>query len=913
MKAENWKKIKEILETALDLQASKREEFLNNANLSAEIRAEVESLLAFETESADLMNFSAVEFSKDFLDEENGKDTVFGQKFGVYEVVRELGYGGMGAVYLATRTDGKFDQKVALKLLKREMNTSALRRRFKQEREILASLEHPNIARLLDAGTTEDNIPYIAMEYVEGLPVDEFCNKNKLDLDQRLDLFREVCSAVDFAHRNLVVHRDLKPSNILVTEDGNPKLLDFGISKILSTEYEQINSATITKLGVMTPSYASPEQLQNKSVTTATDIYSLGIILYELLSGHRPFENKENDLKEIYKAVIETDPPPPSSIWDFGFRISDFSKSNSENTTIQLESNITDKLKLQTNPQSPIQNPKSLSGDLDNIILKALRKEPERRYLSAENFSEDIKRYLKGLPVTARPNTFSYRAEKFFKRNKASVIAGFLIILAIVGGIVATFWQARVAKAERAKAEKRFNDVRKLANSYLFDIFPEIEDLEGSIKAREKILKTALEYLDSLSQEAEGDAELQLELATAYEKIGEVQGAVSIPNLGDINAGLISYEKARKLRESVFAAKPNEPKNKEALSRNYQTTAQTLMWNIDTAKAAEYFEKAIKLRRELAAEQPDSPDLQNRLAVLLTDYAAIPIANVENEKAAKLLEESAAIIKEVLRKTPDHFYTRKAFPRVLRASARLKSNAGDYDGAMKDLAESVVLTEELVKLKPEDYSLRRTAWLNDWGVCEVFTAKGDGKNIVESCLKTVEFNAKALEKQPDESFALYDLAMTDYSLAQGYRLSGNPKLAIEYAKKALEPLAKLDKISPGINDYIRGTAVIENEIADSLLLLNDAETALNHLQSAQAKLEKTVETDKTVLQLQTELAKVYRSTAAANYKKGDQAKAVEFVDKAIVIIQKLKNSNALSASNKNLPAELENEKAVYGK
>ena len=207
--------------------------------------------------------------------------------------------------------------------LKREMNTAALRRRFQQEREILATLEHPNIARLLDAGTTDDKIPFIAMEYVEGLPIDDYCNKNNLDLNQRLDLFREVCAVVNFAHRNLIVHRDLKPSNILVTDDGIPKLLDFGISKILSPEFEQIDSATVTKLGVMTPGYASPEQLQSKSVTTATDIYSLGVILYELLSGHRPFETKENDLKEIYKAIIETDPPLPSamSISDFGFQI----------------------------------------------------------------------------------------------------------------------------------------------------------------------------------------------------------------------------------------------------------------------------------------------------------------------------------------------------------------------------------------------------------------------------------------------------------------------------------------------------------------------------------------------------------------------------------------------------------------
>jgi eukaryotic-like serine/threonine-protein kinase len=564
-----------------------------------------------------------------------------------------------------------------------------------------------------------------------------------------------------------------------------------------------------------------------------------------------------------------------------------------------------------TSPQTVGIKPQSLRGDLDNIVLKTLKKEPERRYSSAENLAEDIRRHQEGLPVAARPDTFAYRTEKFIKRNRASVFAGLLIMLAVVAGIVATLWQARVARAERAKAERRFGDVRKLANSYLFDIFPEIEDLEGSLKAREKILKTALEYLDSLSKEAEGDLELQLELATAYEKIGEVQGAVNIPNLGDINAGLDSYGKAQKLRESVFAVNPNEPKNKEALSRNYQVTAQTLMWNVDTARAEEYFEKAIKLRRDLVAEKPDSPDLQNRLAVLLSDYAAIAITNVRNEKASKLLVEADRIIREVLKNNPDHFFTQKAYPRVLRASSRLKSNTGDFAGAIKDIDESVRLTGELVKQKPEDYSLRRTAWLNDFHYCEVYMTMRDGQKIVESCTKTIDFNVKALEKQPDESYALYDLAMSNYNIAQGFRLSGDPKRSVEYAEKALQPLSKLNQLSPGMNEYERSVAVVENEIADSFLMLDKIDDALKYLQDAQAKLEKVVETDKTVTSYQAELAKVYRSTAAAYHKKGDRSKAAEFAGKAIVLVRRLKEADCLRESDKNLLPELEREKNEY--
>jgi len=514
MQSENWKKVKELLDEVLSLEAPERKNFLDNTKVSAEIRAEVESLLAFETESEDLMRLSAVEFSKDFFEGENAQNPLVGQQIGNYKIIRELGQGGMGAVYLTERADGKFEQKAALKLLKREMNTAALRRRFQQEQAILASLEHPHIARLLDAGTTDDKVPFLAMEYVEGLPIDEYCGKHQLDLNERLDLFRKVCLAVNFAHRNLIVHRDLKPSNILVNEDGIPKLLDFGISKILSAEFEQANSATVTKLGVMTPSYASPEQLQSKSVTTATDIYSLGVILYELLSGHRPFETKEGDLKEIYKAVLENEPERPSSVVS---RPLDIEK----NTTLENKlQRTTDEGRI-TNQQSQIPNPKSLAGDLDNIVLKALRKEPERRYSSAENFAEDIHLHQRGLPVTARPNTFSYRAEKFFKRNKGSVIGGILLVLAIVGGIIATLWQAKIARAERDRARVEAEKAEKI-NVFLQNVLNLSNPFWISANPDSKVDATIAQALDEAAQKVETDLAGQTEIqAEVYYTLGK--------------------------------------------------------------------------------------------------------------------------------------------------------------------------------------------------------------------------------------------------------------------------------------------------------------------------------------------------------------------------------------------------------
>src|SRR5690349_8021344 len=280
--AADWSKVKEVLNELLAIQPSERVAYLDRARLTPEVRAEVESLVELETDSDSMFEASAVELARDFVD---APGALAGSSVGPYRIVSELGYGGMGAVFLAERADGKFEQRAAVKLLKRELNTNALRRHFDREREILASLEHPNIARLLDAGTTDDGIPFIAMEYVDGSPIDEYCARHQLDLTARLQLFRTVCTTVEFAHRNLVVHRDLKPSNILVTHDGVPKLLDFGISKILTDGYQELDAATITQMGVMTPSYASPEQLRRESVTTLSDVYSLGVILFELLSG----------------------------------------------------------------------------------------------------------------------------------------------------------------------------------------------------------------------------------------------------------------------------------------------------------------------------------------------------------------------------------------------------------------------------------------------------------------------------------------------------------------------------------------------------------------------------------------------------------------------------------------------------
>ena len=906
MDAANWAHVKQILDLALEIDRDKRLAFLDQQAISAEIRAEVESLLAFEDGAKGMMELSAVAFSRDFLED----DSLTGQEIGAYKVIGELGHGGMGAVYLAERADGKFIQRVALKLLKREMNTGAIRRRFRREREILASLDHPNIARLLDAGTTNDKIPFLAMEYVEGLPIDEYCDRNELGLEERLELFRKVCSVVDFAHRSLVIHRDLKPSNILVTADGTPKLLDFGISKIVSDETD--NTATVTRLGVMTPSYASPEQLRSESVTTAADIYSLGVILYQLLSGHRPFESKESDLKEILKAVTDIDPPLPSSVAlsvtlpRAGSDWKSEGQSSSAGQTEPLRG-------LVTAPRTMSIKPQYLRGDLDNIVLKALKKEPERRYLSAESFSEDIRRHLAGLPVTARPDTFSYRAEKFVKRNSISVVAVGLISLAIIGGVGATLWQASVARSERAKAEKRFNDVRKLANSYLFDVYPEIENLEGSLKARETILKSALEYLDSLSSEVGSDLELQSELATAYEKVGDVQGALNNSSLGNIKAGLESYEKARRLREAVYAADPANLETKEKLANNYYTTARTLWNNSQTKDAEEAFEKGLKLRRELAAAQPESVEAKNRLAVLLVDYGAIPAFNFQAEKGLVLYNEAFAIINELRTREPENPDFKKSQTRMIRSMSKVKTTLGDYEGAFRDLYYAVDVSRELALQFPKDFRVQRSVWLTESIICEAYIDKSDREKVVDACTKIIDFPTKALEKEAENGVVAYDLAISHFNLSRAYRINEEPAKTIASAQKAIEVMSVLIKKDPENAEYERNLAVYETEVARSYMMLKQYDRAIAELKKVISQMGPIAEKDEETTTYRYDLAVGHRLIAESYFKLGNPTAAVDNIEKAINLVNGLKAQNAIRESDKDLLAELELERSNYSK
>ncbi|HQU83675.1 MAG TPA: protein kinase [Pyrinomonadaceae bacterium] len=514
MQAENWKKVKKLLDEALQIEASRRQFFLKTAKVSDEIRAEVESLLAFEEEAEAAMNLSAVEFSKDFFDFDKISNALVGQQIGNYRIAGELGHGGMGAVYLCTRTDGKFEQKVAVKLLRREFNTKKIRQRFEVEKEILSKLNHPNIARLLDTGTTDDGIPFLAMEYIEGEPIDKYCAEKSLDLKSRLKLFNKVCDAVGYAHRNLVIHRDLKPSNILVTENGEPKLLDFGISKLLDENGE--NPETV--FGAMTPEYASPEQIKGENVTTASDIYSLGVVLFNLLTGMHPFDTDAKTNGEKLEAKRTREPRLPSFA-------AFFREKEIKNLSAQFSSHAL----------LPFSAAK-LKGDLDNIVLKSLRNEPERRYKTTEQFATDIWRFLDGLPVSARRATWTYRTVKFYERNKVQVFAGLFIFVSLLAGLSVALRQTNLAmekarfaaemqklseiETEKANAEKeRAEKISKFMSKVISYANPAWYAEGSKYGGNARVIDVLDDLSDKIDTEFEGQADVQAEL---HHKFAEV-------------------------------------------------------------------------------------------------------------------------------------------------------------------------------------------------------------------------------------------------------------------------------------------------------------------------------------------------------------------------------------------------------
>jgi len=574
MTADKWATVRELVEGALSLPASERAAFLQSAAPSAAVAEEAAQLLAFEADaSAIFFRIGNKKITQARLNETSLEGTFAGN----YRIIKELGRGGMGAVYLAERADGEYIQRVALKVLQESAVTPALAVRFRQERQILAALTHPGIARLLDGGLLSDGRPYLVLEYVDGKSIDVWCDERSLGLEMRLRLFLRVAEAVQSAHQQLVLHLDLKPANILVNERGEPRLLDFGIARFLDSGGDARRSGEDT-LRLLTPRYASPEQAAGAQLGVGSDVFSLATLLYRLLTGVLPYPLDEVSPLEAARIICEMDPKPPSQA-----------------ARPELRSR--------------------LRGDLDNILLRALRKEPSRRYPTVAALSDDIERYLDTKPVSAHADSLTYRAGKFWQRNRAAVVAAGCAAVVLAISITAVTRSAivarraqRIAEEQRAVAQRRLNDVRGIAHSYIFDLDPRLEQNPANVPIRVFVLQNGLRYLEAMSREnVNEDEDLAREIGMGYLRVGQVQADPAMPSLNDLPGAWASMNKGLLIQQELLRRHPGDLKQLSMVARQLAQMEYLAMVDGDLVRSYGFAMQSWQTIQPLLKAGPGAP------------------------------------------------------------------------------------------------------------------------------------------------------------------------------------------------------------------------------------------------------------------------------------------------------------------
>ena len=699
MTLERKKRLLELIDQALEQDPEDRARFLDEVcSDDPELRNEVESLIETEADS---------EFLEEPVFSVHAEDPGIGRHIGHYQLVRLLDRGGMGTVYLAQRED--FEQRVALKLIRRGLDVDEMFvRRFENERQILARLDHPHIARLLDGGTTEDQVPYFVMEYIEGEPIDRYCDARGLSVDQRLELFRKVCSAVQFAHQNLVVHRDLKPGNILITADGQPKLLDFGIAKLLDEDLAAQTLDTLPGQGPLTPRYASPEQIRMEPITTASDVYSLGVLLYELLTGLDPYHLDTDRSDLVARAICEQEPDRPSTA------------VRRRAAEIGADETATDRKGRPTIPSDPRKLQRRLSGDLDSIVLKAMRKEPEARYSSVERFSEDIGRHLEGKAVAARPGTVSYRAGKFLRRHRVkSAAATVFLILSLSLGFV-----TRQAALDRQRAEYERQGTQ-LATQFLSDLFQKaapdetggeeltaLELMERSteriaeIKDFPKIRLSLAGDLGRIFRRLGGYEESKKMMEVALEAARELYGddhpevAKRISNLGAVLISLKDYSMAERCFRDALEIRLGQGQEGSDLHKTKNNLASSLILQNEFERAEELYLQVLKSRIEINKIDDQEVTAEN-IAYSHRNLAALYYAWGKLEKSDQHIRIALSIHREAY--GASHTLVGSALDLLASVSA----SRGRRDEAKEQFVEALRIRHSLL-LSGDHENLART-------------------------------------------------------------------------------------------------------------------------------------------------------------------------------------------------------------
>ena len=725
--AETWDRVKEVFTSALEKSPSERADFLRQACGSDDsLRAEVESLLSCYSHADSCLEDSPAVNLFSTL-----SSVMAGKRLGPYRIIRESGHGGMAVVYLAERADQQYQKRVAIKMVQPGINSEEILRRFRHERQTLASLDHPNIVKLLDGGSTEEGLPYLVMDYVEGLPIDEYCDSRTLSVTQRLELFRIVCAAVQYAHENQVIHRDLKPSNILVTAEGVPRLLDFGIAKLLNPErFAQTTLVTQAGLHAMTPEFASPEQVRGDTVKRASDIFSLGVLLYGLLTGHSPYHDhaKRDSLLEIQRVICEHEPAKPSTAVG----------------RIEMRTSRDGESSVPISPQAvscvrgcePEELRSRLHGDLDAIVLKALRKEPQHRFASAEELAADIGRHLRNEPVMASPASAAYRMRKFVLRHRVGVaaVAGLVTLLFIF--VVMQAFQLRRITRERDRANRVTDFMTRM-----FRVSDPGEARGNSVTAREILDKASKDIDAGLAHDPQVQAQMMEVMGTVYDNLGLFPRAESL------------LRRAVEIRRRVVG--PEHPDTLNAMT--------ALAWNLERqghyADAEKLQRHALDTqRRVLGTENPDTLRSMNDLTWTLEEEG-------RHAEAEKLERETLDIRRRLF--GPEH-------PDTLKAMNNLGwtlQKEGRYTDAEKLQRETLEIRRRI--LGPDH--LDTLGAMNNLAV----TLRHEGQTAEAEKLQreTIDIDRRVLGREhPGTLRSMNNLALT---LTQEQRYSEAEKIQLE--------------------------------------------------------------------------------------------------------------------------------------
>jgi tetratricopeptide (TPR) repeat protein/predicted Ser/Thr protein kinase len=828
---ERWKRVKETTAGALECPEAERQSWLADACAGDEaLRREVDSLLAAHDGAGEFLQTAAVAHAgaaeaiaaaaRDSL------ALVAGRRIGPYRIVRELGHGGMGVVYLAERADAAFEKKTAIKVVRGGFAGEVVRQRFRDERRILATLEHPNIAALFDGGTTDEGLPYVVMEYVDGVPLDVYCATNRLPLVARLELFRQVCGAVQFAHQRLVIHRDIKSRNILVTADGTPKLLDFGIAKLLEPGAAQ-EAQTRIGLRAFSLDGASPEQIRGEPMTVTSDVYALGVLLYQLIAGQPPYGAAPLTDADLIRAICDDAP----------VRL----------RTAALEGTHFD-----------------VSVELEWVVLKALRKEPDRRYGSVEQLAEDIRRFLSGLPVVAGPDSRRYRARKFVVRHRTFVAAGALLTLSLVAGLTATLWQARVAERQRALAEHRFENARRVASSMVFELHDAIEAVPGATAARALLLTRASEQLDALALDTPDDPLLLEELAVAYHRLGDVQGRTASAHLGDQPASRANHRKGLALRkriaerspgdleaksrlvaslvgaayaedqvgpsleharaavataESLHNARPTDMRFRRDLATAHYTLGSQYRAIGDTPRALASFEQATPLFQAVYDASPGDADLRRSLALCHKRLGAI-LAEREPVQALGHMRLAVALDEASLAASPKAPVQRRDLSTSNIELGFALLGAGDPQGGLAAYRRALALREALMHDDPKNVQAPHDVASALWYIGMAENGNGHHIEALASFQRAIPLATPLLSDRDDLP------AMIISGLADSYEGAGRLADALRMRRQALEKRRAMLINQPGIKTLRRAVVRSLGELAATLVQLTGHEPEL---------------------------------------------------------------------------------------